>query len=183
LLRKNLCWRVIAQLHYLGILTDFSAFFRFILSAPACSGAFLLSAMTLLFQLLCTGFFAILMWTLYSVLSTPSPTKRALFLWLAGISALVAGLHILLGAPLGTTTGPKPMDKLFFLLTFDGMLVILRVVNPWLRQLFARHAQQQPLPIRMSENLLAVNDFLANKALYVMLYLYQLLAIWLPKVA
>jgi hypothetical protein len=75
------------------------------------------------------------------------------------------------------------MDKLFFLLTFDGMLVILRVVNPWLRQLFARRAQQQPLPIGMSENLLAVNDFLANKALYVMLYLYQLLAIWLPKVA
>jgi hypothetical protein len=140
-------------------------------------------ATTLLFQLLCTGYFALLMWTLYSVLSTPSPTKRALFFWLGGLSAFVAGLHSLLGASLGTTTGPKPMDKLFFLLTFDGMLVILRVFNPWLRQLVARRAQQQSLPVAMSENLLVVNAFLANKALYAMIYLYQLLAIWLPKVA
>lgn len=139
--------------------------------------------MTFLFQLLCTGFFAALMWTLYSVLSAPSPTKRALFLWMGGASAGVVGLHVVLGAPLGITTGAKPTDKFFFLLTFNGMLVLLQVVNPWLRQTFARRVQQQSLPVAASEKLLAVNAFLTNKALYVMLYLYQVLAIWLPNVA
>jgi hypothetical protein len=139
--------------------------------------------MTFLFQLLCTGFFAALMWTLYSALSAPSPTNRALFRWMGAASALVVGLHIALGAPLGTTTGAKPTDKFFFLLTFNGMLVVLQVVNPWLRKTFARRVQQQSLPVGASEKLLAVNAFLAHKALYVLLYLYQVLAIWLPNVA
>ncbi|MGI4736419.1 MAG: hypothetical protein ACRYG7_14675 [Janthinobacterium lividum] len=139
--------------------------------------------MTFFFQLLCTGFFAALMWTLYSVLSAPSPTNRTLLLWMGGAAAVVVGLHVALGAPLGTTTGAKPTDKFFFLLTFNGMLMILQVVNPWLRQTFARRVQRQSLPVAASENLLAVNAFLANKALYVLLYLYQVLAIWLPNVA
>lgn len=102
---------------------------------------------------------------------------------MSAASALVVGLHIALGAPLGITTGTKPTDKFFFLLTFNGLIVILQVVNPWLRKSFARRVQQQSLPVGASEKLLAVNAFLANKALYVLLYLYQVLAIWLPNVA
>lgn len=134
----------------------------------------------MLISLLCTGYFVALTWGLYAVLSTPGPTPRV-FLW--GLVGATGGLFLFQathGPLLGTTTGPHPMNKFFFLLQFSGTIVGLKVVNPWLRRTFARRAQQQEIPSALTDPLLTVNAFLANKAIYVMMCLYQVLAIWLP---
>lgn len=134
--------------------------------------------MTFLFQLLYTCYFAALTWTLYSVLSTPRPTPRLLLFGIGGATVLLVLLHTTLGA----TPEALPTDAFFGLLQFSGMLMVLQVVNPWLRRTFASRATQKGLPATGTEKVLAVNAFLANKALYSMIYLYQVLAIWVPGV-
>ena len=143
--------------------------------------------MRLLFQLLCTGYLAALMWTMYVVISVPGPTNRSPPLWVGIATALMVGLHFAF-APLldptvtmdRTATGTVPKDKFLFLLQLSGAVVVLQVFNPWLRRTFAHHAARQPALTAGAEKLLAVNAFLANKAIYVMMYFFQVLAIWEP---
>jgi hypothetical protein len=69
------------------------------------------------------------------------------------------------------------------------MLVILQVANPWLRRAFtsrmnqqAGRLYQQEANVVLGEKLLAVQAFLVNKVFYVLLYIFQVLAIWVPGV-
>lgn len=89
-------------------------------------------------------------------------------------------LHTAFGATLGYTQGAIPHDKFYLLLKFSGTLVVLQVINPWLRRTFANQAVQKSVPVKGTEKLMAANAFVANKAIYGMIYLYQVLAIWLP---
>ena len=136
--------------------------------------------MTLLFQILCTIYFAVLTWTLYTVVSTSGRPPRPWLFASGAATVLMLVLHTAFGATLGVTQGAIPHDKFYLLLKFSGALVVIQVVNPWLRRTFATKAAQQSLPVNGTEKLLAVNAFLANKALYGMIYLYQVLAIWFP---
>jgi hypothetical protein len=71
------------------------------------------------------------------------------------------------------------------------MLIVMQVATSLLRRAFTSQLNQQGgrlyqqkltvLP-GLGEKLLAVNGFLVNKALYVLLYLLQVLAIWVPGV-
>lgn len=137
--------------------------------------------MVFLFQLLCTGYFAALTWTLYLVLSTPGPTNRTLLLGIGVATAFVVGLDFALGAPLGIAKGGRAENRFFVLMKFEGALVVLHVVNPWLRRTFANRIQQPAAPNPMTEKLLAVQAFLLHKVMYIMLYLFLVLAIWDPR--
>jgi hypothetical protein len=145
--------------------------------------------MVLLFPILCTLYFAGLTWTLHSLLSTPEPTPRPWLVGTAGATALLLVLHAKFGATLGVVAGAVPRDKFFTLLQFSAMLVILQVANPWLRRALASRMNQQAgrlyqqeANVVLGEKLLAVNAFLVNKVFYVLLYLFQALAIWAPGV-
>jgi hypothetical protein len=147
--------------------------------------------MALLFPLLCTLYFAALTWTLHSLLSTPEPTPRLWLFGTAGATALLLVLHVKFGATLGVTSGSVPKDKFLLLLRFSAMLIVMQVATSLLRRAFTSQLNQQGgrlyqqeltvLP-GLGEKLLAVNGFLVNKALYVLLYLLQVLAIWVPGV-
>ena len=136
----------------------------------------------MLIPLLCTGYFAALTWGLYSVLSTPGSTPRGLVWGLVGATGSLFLLQATHGPLLGTTTGSHPMDKFFFLLEFSGAIVVLNVVNPWLRKAFTSKLERQETAMKVGEKVLVVNAFLANKAIYVMMCLYQVLAIWVPRI-
>jgi hypothetical protein len=145
--------------------------------------------MALFFPLLCTLYFAVLTWTLHSLLSTPEPTPRPWLFGTAGATALLLVLHAKFDATLGVISGPVPKDKFFMLLQFSGMLVVMQVANPWLRRAFTSRLNQQggrlyqqESTVILGEKLLAVNSFLVNKAFYVLIYLFQVLAIWVPGV-
>jgi hypothetical protein len=145
--------------------------------------------MALLFPILCTLYFAVLTWTLHSLLSTAEPTPRPWLFGTAGATLLLLVLHAKFGATLGVLNGPVPKDKFFLLLQFSGMLVLMQLLNPWLRKAFISRLNQQggrlyqqDSTVALSEKVLAVNDFLTNKAFYVLIYLFQVLAIWVPGV-
>jgi len=145
--------------------------------------------MALLFPILCTLYFAVLTWTLHSLLSTPGPTPRPWLFGTVGATVLLLVLHARFGATLGVVAGAVPRDKFFTLLQFSAMLVVLQVVNPWLRRAFtsrlnqqAGRFHQQEANAVLGEKLLAVQAFLVTKVFYVLLYLFQVLAIWVPGV-
>jgi hypothetical protein len=138
--------------------------------------------MTVAFQFLCTLYFAALLWAMYSVMSTSTPTSRSLLLGVVAATVLVVGLHFALGAPLGMTEGRNPADRFSLLCQFCMMLVVLQVGNRLMRSLFAHRTQRIDLPKASTEKLLTVNAFMANKAIYVLIYLYLVLGIWIPKI-
>ena len=136
--------------------------------------------MTIAFQLLCTCYFAALLWTMYSVMSTHAPTSRPLLLGVGAATLIVVGLHFALGGPLGMTQRRIPADRFSTLWQFCTMLVVLQVGSKWLRRAFAHRTQKLDLPKGGTERLLAVQAFITNKAMYVLMYLYLVLGIWIP---
>jgi len=141
--------------------------------------------MLLFFQLLCTLYFAALTWTLYLVRSNPAAVNRTRLFWMGAATMLVVGVHLLLKAPLGNTTAQDiavPKDKFWMLLQFDALLALQQVVYPWWRRTFVSQHPYHALPAAGAEKLLAANDFIVNKALYVLLWVYQTLALWVPQI-
>jgi hypothetical protein len=102
---------------------------------------------------------------------------------------LLLFLHAKFDATLGVISGPVPKDKFFMLLQFSVMLVVMQVANPLLRRGFTNQLNQQRGRLYqqestevLGEKILAVNSFLVNKVFYVLMYIFQVLAIWVPGV-
>ena len=121
-----------------------------------------------------TLFFAVLTWVLYSVFSPLRATSRSLLLWTSGAAALLILVHGLLRL----TGHPKPAEQFFWLFFYSATLVGAQVMIRFAWPLFVRHMERHWAGPTFAKRYVQVADFIARKALFVVVYASQLLDIW-----
>lgn len=118
------------------------------------------------------AFFGMLDFVIYSVLSGAFKVPKNIILLIIGITAIIILLH----TGMFKISSLMTWEDFFGLLMFSIGLVILHFGSK-LQDVYFKN-RQESLNQKLYENYKIVFDFVRYKLIYVMIYIYQFLAVW-----
>jgi len=117
-------------------------------------------------------FFGILDFVIYSILLGAFKVSKNIVMLMIGITAITIFLHI----GIFEISGLMPWKDFFELLMFSIGFIILYFGSK-LQDIYFQN-RQQSLNQKLYENYKMVLDFVRYKLIYIMIYIYQFLAVW-----